>query len=1806
MLRSLTEELRIVVTPERVGALRMVLGRPAGDVKALEPGTTKEERRVRHFALGAAGALGAGAAFVRVESGGHVLTLSNDEVMVVERPKLPGTRLHLHKAFGWRVMTGLLRGAPETKAVASRAHRLPLGLTLNGTQLTRRGAKGVVFQGTGDPKTAVRRPLAHRELSGDGWKLEVVLPLDAPLGRSTLELDVLGVLVADRTLQLPGVQLEAWLRADGLRRNASGSDVVDDDPVLLEVRRALTKLSRSLLLETLDDLCERAAWREHFVARLLEGEEDTDVKFMLQRARLLPGPAGEFSTLAEVTQEAREHGRLHFATQEWPKGSYPAYTVLLTQPGLEKLLPSSRRVNVANLVEQRARIVGNRARVEGGPVEQATLRDDAWDARVPVTGTGVTGELGLAASVAGAFVRVLHHGRPLEALELSSLAPLRLRAVVNLERPLNDSFFDEDGAKRLVGLLFKNLEDAAMRALTLTLKEGTTHALDALAWIAAQHGWSKGELPNGLQTGLRDALREAPLFPCVERPTASIAELIDEPTWQYVPSGSTGLLDGTRVLVLDGPRLAVLKRLAGKRLEDVSPRLLAEREIRQRLAGPAEAATLPDPVVRVSLQGEGFTGEVGLPKAATTGLTLTLLRAGVRLEVTKLSARYQHAEAIVDCAALRPNPRWTAVVRDDAFQRVLTAVQDAERRLIVPLVATPRAKWPEGGEAFFTSFLSKELRGLKLDALDDTMRQVAAAKLFDAGVRRVSLHDLAERGRFWSLPANSGRPNVPDDLLVLFEPPQVLAALGEALGFHAESALPELERREARRRLFSLPLAKVALPPGLALVVTHRTAHVNATAGLRDGVDAEARVLVVVDGREYARAALPCALPLEAVIELPGLEPSSDLSLTPGQLAEVQQVLGELVALTLRGEGPHVARASLLALGRNADAQLPTADAKALRTRRLFRCTNGETYSCDAIAIGAQRFVTSAQEGTLPEGPPIVIVDDVASKVALQRWPKAENVDALLAQQREARARRAAVAAVERISLKLDSPWRQQLSEEGVEGEVAVVREHAGRVELFLERKPLCVLEGVLEGPFAAAVDAKVTPTPTLDGVVKNPALSRVLELVKASCERLAQRLDATAAPAGWEATQVGLAFHLAEADAWRWRGNKKSKKKKAVASPSTHPLVRAPLLRANDATGLSVDTLIGQQLTRAQVAVVSRGGTFLDPVRRAWWPRAGEEELARRLSLVPQDVSAELHLADRVRARPKFDDLAAPIESAWREPVRGAGLEGEVALAAQPDKTLVVEVLQNRTLLERWSGPNAVGGIARVEASLVTPDERHTAAVRDGAFKALLKAVQEALERLVVRRLEARGDDFGAWARAAILWRFGDDTPLSALFPSLPLFRSLGGEPVTIGAVLQAAAKDRRVSVATRGTPPPDVLVLRDDLDTRAALDALDLRYEDVSAELQRAAELRDALTSRRLATLAWRGEALVRLAVATPPLRGELALSSAAGEVLLARDGIAVSAHEERWPGVVGVLDVEGLHVDADWKKATPTRAQVTLLRAQVDALYGALAEASHEYDDETRERAATWVLQLLGREVKSPVDVDRLKGVAKVLAAAPLFLTVEGERVSLRTVAAEISTRERVAVFEHGPGRVSSCVLKTTAFSAPWLSSLEDLFGKTRVWRVTDSAEWGRLVREEDPPDGTPLLDGLQALRKHVRLLRAGALGSLTPNELEGVRLSRDGGHTALRFDARRKLLLLDPQHPDIKRTLEELTTRPERLWVLIAACFGLINRELQHVTDADEAQLVTALAGHLASNPQLLSLRKRAKAGRGRVRGQASSE
>ena len=137
-------------------------------------------------------------------------------------------------------------------------------------------------------------------------------------------------MVARRRRSLPGLQLRAWLRADGLRRNASGSDVVDDDETLEAALKALRKLSRELLAERGPALAADEAWRTAFIKQLLaEDTLEEQTRVALQKVPIIPGPSGEFFTLAELGEAAKEGSRLYIATRPYPKGAYPSPTVLL-------------------------------------------------------------------------------------------------------------------------------------------------------------------------------------------------------------------------------------------------------------------------------------------------------------------------------------------------------------------------------------------------------------------------------------------------------------------------------------------------------------------------------------------------------------------------------------------------------------------------------------------------------------------------------------------------------------------------------------------------------------------------------------------------------------------------------------------------------------------------------------------------------------------------------------------------------------------------------------------------------------------------------------------------------------------------------------------------------------------------------------------------------------------------------------------------------------------------------------------------------------------------------------------------------------------------------------------------------------------------------------------------------------------------------------------------------------------------------------------------------------------------------------
>lgn len=125
---------------------------------------------------------------------------------------------------------------------------------------------------------------------------------------------------------------------------------------------------------------------------------------------------------------------------------------------------------------------------------------------------------------------------------------------------------------------------------------------------------------------------------------------------------------------------------------------------------------------------------------------------------------------------------------------------------------------------------------------------------------------------------------------------------------------------------------------------------------------------------------------------------------------------------------------------------------------------------------------------------------------------------------------------------------------------------------------------------------------------------------------------------------------------------------------------------------------------------------------------------------------------------------------------------------------------------------------------------------------------------------------------------------------PRLPLFSDLRGEPLTIGAVLDLARRKGRVPIAQASVKQDVSDVVFDGTDTPALLLMLGLEKEDVTGELERAKDLQQTLTARRLASLT--GELALSRGGPDVPMSRELTRDG----VMLARDGIAPL--EDSWP--------------------------------------------------------------------------------------------------------------------------------------------------------------------------------------------------------------------------------------------------------------------------------------------------------------------
>lgn len=1744
--------------------------------QGLVAGMTPETRRARLLGLGVAGALGVGPQRLVVESGKVRVSISPSAEVTVEPCQRAGTFLALRKKLGWRVAAAVVRGAPEAAAIRARCGKYDAWLALNGA--------------LPKPPAWLEDKEAERlSRTVDGATVTAVA--DEALDSSHVTLDVLGVVVTERRMTLPGVQLRAWVRGDELRTNASGSDVVDNDPGLVAAMQGLEALSLAALgaqvarLQVTGDEDLRAA----LVARLLRDDTPKAARTVLEKAPVIPGPSGERLSVAELREHVAAGHPLHVAHSLYPKDSYPHPTVLHPQ-SWTKLLPQARQVDVAEQVQRNRRAAENRRAWLEEPLEAPCLAaGEDVVARVAVDTPQVEGEVGLHDGSYGAFVRILCQGRFLQQGDVPALAPLRLRAVVNLKKEIPLKSWQEVPSKKLFSLVTQAVGDAAARAILALLEAAKAgapsetvlaHARDLLVRFMRE---GRDELPA--------VLRKAPFFSTLGGPPLSLLELESIKPWRYVTQHHPyPLLSGEPVLQLSLDEHAILKALKQSRLEDATVRLLAEKEVRRRLDGPKERASLSGCHVVIPLRAEGMTGEVGIGERAGQQRVITLYRDGFRLDGALVPTTLPQLRAAVDSPALSPDEGWEKARRDDAFKAVEAAVRAHEDALAAAVVDKYHA-WTAMPPTCREYLAKWAASALATPPGDGPARRVEEAPLFatSAGLRSLAqLRREAEaQGHLWVL--DTGVQGVPAEPLVVAVDAPASELLSRALGKPAKDARPELERLSAQRAFLARPVHPGRLPSSAMPRATGVADGVKLEAGVW-GTARSATVDVLVHGRLLLQAALPSPLPLAAIAHVDGVEPG--VAVLPSEARDrvataLRQAERNLIEAALRTSDEKASRRVLfLALAVRWEASTDGPLATRLREWKGFACSDGTARDVKELqALDAVCFTNEDVRGELPDGTPVVLAADDDVHVGLARFAVTKDVTALLHAEAEAQARRKKLKALDAVTVDGEARWRRPLKTASLEGELVVSAENWGRLALFTEKKPLCVVRDALPAPLAAAINCDaLTPLPGHSGVERDAVYGAVLdELLRAAdelAEDVAREWPTLDVEAQWHARPdaVALLFFVAR--------RKRS-----------HPLTQCALLETTDGKPLALASLLERsqgKKKKLQVPYAEREGALLDDVKVVWRPRDGELELARGLGLQLVDVTPQLEHAAKVRGRPKKAQLRAAVDGPWREPVTGKKTTGEVALPAMPDRRLYVQLLLEMTPIELYVDEHPVGGVAEVNCDALRANADWTKVIRNQVFRDALADVEAALDALVARRL-AQGERDTAWekwALAAAGWR-RDGSALSKVLPGLPLLERLDGAPVTVGEVLGERSRAGRVAVAQRGVAPPGALVLRREPQALALLEVLGAAFEDVTADLERQQALEASRKSRRLASLSWPGQALVRVDVQAPGVRGQLVLplGDDASPLQLARDGVLVGpAAVGGPPGVAGVLDVDGLEVNDAWTEARPSPAQLTAIRQAMESVYGELAKHASALPEAHRPVARSRALEYLhALGVKSAAHLDRMTGAAASVAKAPLFSTVDGRAVSLRAVADEVLSRGKVALLKRRlfrPDVGEHFVLEAEALNEPWVEALSRVLGDGQLERVEDVGAWRDGLKEADPPKDTPEWSGLERLRREVRLLRAGALGRLTPKELEEVRLSRNGGRVPLRYDRRRKVVLLDPDDEQVKRALVEYRSRPERLFALVAAVYGAVNRELDHITDAHEADLLLALAGHLAANPKLL--------------------
>ncbi|HEY8210570.1 MAG TPA: hypothetical protein VIG99_23970 [Myxococcaceae bacterium] len=1765
--------------------------------QALMGGADRDARRARLLSLGVAGALALQPRWVRVQSGEWQVELDGGARATVSRaPPLPSpqrTRIHVRGRLSWRVARDALFGSREGKAIAELCRELPIPLTMNDRAL-------------GPARSFDEPVLAKVQREEDGMRLWAAFPRRR-LGQSLVRFHLHGVQICERRWDGLRTPILASVHDEELQRNASGSDVVLTDPRYRKALQALEAMVEPLLAAVAQRL--RAAPDPQAREVLLEASAGATGKIrgIVDSALLLPGPSGEWFSVNELRAEHAAGRPLRYATRAYPAGAYARPVLLLeTDRRVLELLPGKPRVDVAEEVAAREAALEQRSRWENQESEELTLPPTRYLVRAVVKGRGFSGEAGvLERSGPRATVRVLLE-RKLLFVESPDDLPPGTVAVVNIATPsptLSAWAKPHAGIRldRFLGAIRSALVAGAVESVEEhegPLREGVR----ALArWLVA-HAVNAAESEDALR--LPAALRGAPIYELAgeaER-RASLEDLLGWPLIRQVEQPwPHPLLSGEPAVTLSrwteaGP----LARLLGDdRVQDVTQLLREEARIRQRIASGPEPLDHHRPtLVSLEIDGADCRGKMGLLEEGSSGLELRLFVSGILVEEVSLTAHYGHAAAAVASESLTPREGWSGVLRDAAFDRVVEVVRGGERALMGQLLeklgGKELSRWPLAARRYFRGFVHRELTGLRgRKDLDPLAVAVAGAAVISTSQGPRSLRALAEwgqrNGRLWIQETPVGDEVYPD-MLIVYADPTLGALLKQVARVEGADPVPELRRRRDREAFQHRATADPKVDASLQLIVP-----VEAAGGLRGEVGAPARHLgtqleLSLDGRHLESRFVETVLGMDAALDLPEgsmdpVEPVPPLLERAVQDALEEAELKLLLLGAERWDWPETRALVYRALGQNLDARLPVDARQALLERPLVPCDSGQWFPVRHFDEIRQVPYVTRDPGRTPNRGPVVVVDSEAVAAMLPRWTST-NVTQQVAAELEARRRREALPQLQAFAYAGLALERVPLSGSAAQGEIALVATRTGTIELFHHGRALCQLheEALPECAAVAVNDDRLTPTADETDVVRDRAyyalVRELVEHLDLRAAGLASRWEST--PADGQALLRPLALQLAV-----WQARRK------VARA---PLLEVPLLEASDGAPMPVASLLEAKAERREVRWSSVPGALLEPGPPVWRPRPGERPLLSALSLPLEDVSAKVRAAQERRERARRERFEVGLQSPFREPLP-APRRGEVALRPdEPSGQLQLTLFKDGVLLESITSPHEVGAMAKVDDPALSPAKDWQKAGRNAAFKAMRQAVDLAVERAVVKRLDSRETPgWLAYARAALAWRSGSAGPLAEALPGLELFTGAAGQPVRLGEVLAEVSRRGAVAVvdpALGAAAPPDRLVLRADAANLGLLADLQFRTDDLSADLQAARDVEATRAQRRLQSLAFPGVALVRLSVDRPGgFRGELALPADAAEghgVTLAREGIAVTQAVMGGLALAGTLEHPELPVDPTWRSAELTVEQRRDLKEEADALFLKLAGVSPAFEPAQRQASVLHVLRYLQHAgMKDASQLDRLPETAQRVADAPVFRAAEGRWVGLRTAAAQALRRNGLAVLGAKVPPGSELALQAEDLASEWVMLLGEVLGVKRVEVIHDQDAWRDAQARAEPEDDSPLARGLDRLRCEAALLRADALGRLTTKELDRIRLHRRGGKGApIRYGEQRREAMLDPDHPLIRAALEAAADRPEGIYVLLASIYGAVNRALERVTDEDEARMLDALARHLAANPELL--------------------